>query len=69
MGAAMQIYAGFALLVIVILAIIVMAALVSNLVRSLRRRFGRTRAHDDLSVTTPPSRRVPPTSSHEHEDR
>jgi len=58
MGAAMQLYAGFALLVIAILVIIVLAALVSNLVGSVRRRFGRTRAHDDFSAPAPPSRRI-----------
>jgi hypothetical protein len=62
MGAAMQLYAGFALLVIAILAIIVIAALVSNLISAVRRRFGRTRAHDDFSAPAPPARRVPPTS-------
>jgi hypothetical protein len=62
MGAAMQIYAGFALLVIAIITIIVIAALVSNLIGAVRRRFGRarrfekTRAHDDFSAPAPPSR-------------
>ena len=52
MGSAMQLYAGFALLVIAILAIIVIAALVSNLIGAVRRRFGwtRVRAHDDFSA-------------------
>lgn len=62
MGAAMQIYAGFALLVIAILAIIVIAALVSNLISAVRRRFGWTRARDDFSAPAPRSRRVPPAS-------
>ena len=43
MASAMQLYAGFALLVIAIIAIIVLAALVSNLIGAVRRRFGRTR--------------------------
>jgi peptidoglycan/LPS O-acetylase OafA/YrhL len=68
MGAAMQLYAGFALLVIAILAIIVLAALVSNLIGSLRRRFGRSRAHDDFSAPAPPSRPVPPASRSENHD-
>ncbi len=68
MGAAMQIYAGFAVLVIAILAIIVLAALVSNLIGSLRRRFGRNRAHDDFSTSAPRSRRVPPASRPENHD-
>jgi peptidoglycan/LPS O-acetylase OafA/YrhL len=64
MASAMQLYAGFALLVIAIIAIIVLAALVSNLIGAVRRRFGRTRfgearAHDDFSATTPPSRPAP----------
>jgi peptidoglycan/LPS O-acetylase OafA/YrhL len=63
MGSAMQLYAGFALLVIVLLAIIVIAALVSNLISAVRRRFGRTRrAHDDFSAPARRSRRVPPAS-------
>jgi len=69
MGAAMQVYAGFALIVIVILVIIVGAALIGNLISAVRRRFGRTRAHDDLSVAAPPSRHVPPASRPENEDR
>jgi peptidoglycan/LPS O-acetylase OafA/YrhL len=61
MASAMQLYAGFALLVIAIIAIIVLAALVSNLIGAVRRRFGRirfggTRAHDDFSTPAPPSR-------------
>jgi hypothetical protein len=63
MAAAMQLYAGFALLVIAILAIIVLAALVSNLIGAVRRRFGwiRPRAHDDFPAPAPPgSRRNPP---------
>ena len=44
MASAMQFYAGFALLVIAIIAIIVLAALVSNLIGALRRRFRRTGA-------------------------
>jgi peptidoglycan/LPS O-acetylase OafA/YrhL len=68
MGAAMQLYAGFALLVIAIIVIIVIAALVSNLIGAVRRRFGktrglgRTRAHDDFSAPAPPSRAAPPAS-------
>jgi hypothetical protein len=42
MASPMQLYAGFAL--VVIAAIIVLAAIVSNLLGALRRRFGRTRA-------------------------
>jgi peptidoglycan/LPS O-acetylase OafA/YrhL len=68
MGAAMQLYAGFALLVIAILAIIVLAALVSNLIGSVRRRFGRSRAHDDFSAPAPRPRPVPPASRHENHD-
>ena len=68
MGAAMQLYAGFALLVIAILAIIVLAALVSNLIGSLRRRFGRRRAHDDFSAPAPRSRPVPPASRPKNHD-
>jgi len=68
MGAAMQLYAGFALIVIAILVIIVMAALLSNLVGSVRRRFGRTRAHDDFSVAARPSRPVPPPSRRDNHD-
>ena len=61
MASAMQLYAGFALLVIAIVAIIVLAALVSNLIGAIRRRFRRSRfawsrAHDDFSVAAPPSR-------------
>jgi len=64
MASAMQLYAGFALLVIAIIAIIVLAALVSNAIGAVRRRFGRTRfrgarAHDDFSPTAPPSRSAP----------
>jgi len=72
MGAATQLYAGFALLVIAIVAIIVMAALLSNLAGAVRRRFGKTRgfgktrAHDDFfSKTAPSSRRAPPASRSE----
>jgi peptidoglycan/LPS O-acetylase OafA/YrhL len=67
MGAAMQLYAGFALLVIAIVAIIVLAALISNLIGAVRRRFGRTRrvagtrAHDDFSKPAAPSRPAAPT--------
>lgn len=56
MGAAIQLYAGFALLVMAIIAIIAIAAIVSNLMAAVRRRFGgtrglaRTRAHDDFSA-------------------
>jgi peptidoglycan/LPS O-acetylase OafA/YrhL len=56
MGSAMQLYAGFALLVIALLAIIVIAALVSNLIGAVRRRFGWARAHDDFSGAVRPSR-------------
>ena len=64
MASAMQLYAGFALLVIAIIAIIVLAALVSNLIGAVRRRFGRTtfrgaRAHDDFSATASRSRSAP----------
>jgi hypothetical protein len=51
MAAAMELYAGFALVVISIVAIIAAAALISNLIGALRRRFGKTpetRAHDDF---------------------
>lgn len=68
MGAAMQVYAGFALLVIAIVVIIVLAALVSNLIGSLRRRFGRNRAHDDFSAPVRPSRPAPPASRSENHD-
>ncbi|HVB81665.1 MAG TPA: hypothetical protein VNE82_17165 [Candidatus Binataceae bacterium] len=62
MDAAMQLYAGFALLMIAIVAIIAVAALVSTLIGSLRWRFGRARAHDDFSDTAPPARHVPSAS-------
>jgi hypothetical protein len=51
MAAAMELYAGFALAVIVIVAIIATAALISNLIGVVRRRFGKTggtSAHDDF---------------------
>jgi hypothetical protein len=51
MAAAMELYAGFALAVIVIVAIIATAALISNLIGMVRRRFGKTGgtgAHDDF---------------------
>jgi hypothetical protein len=64
----MQLYAGFALIVIAILVIIVLAALVGNLVSSMRRRFGRTRAHDDFPAPAPLSRPVPPASRPENHD-
>ena len=57
MASAMQLYAGFALLVI---AIIVLAALVSNLSGALRRRFGRTGASRSA---TPASRSENPCSA------
>jgi peptidoglycan/LPS O-acetylase OafA/YrhL len=60
MAAAMQVYAGFTLLVIAILVIIVLAALASSLVRSVRRRSGSARAHDDFGPPAAPSR--PPAS-------
>jgi peptidoglycan/LPS O-acetylase OafA/YrhL len=59
MASAMQLYAGFALLVIAIIAIIVLAALVSNLIGALRRRFGRTRSSRSA---TPASRSDNPTA-------
>jgi peptidoglycan/LPS O-acetylase OafA/YrhL len=68
MASAMQLYAGFALLVIAIVVIIVIAALASNLIGAVRRRFrrarrfGKTRAHDDFSAPAPPSRSVPEAS-------
>jgi hypothetical protein len=62
MAAAMQIYAGFTLLVIAILVIIVLAALASSLVRSVRRRSGSARAHDDFGPPAAPSRPLPPAS-------
>ena len=68
MGAAMQLYAGFALLVIAIIVIIAIAALVSSLIGAVRRRFaktrglGKTRAHDGFSAPAPPSRPAPPAS-------
>jgi hypothetical protein len=66
MASAMQVYGGFALLVIAIVTIIVLAALVSNLISAVRRLFGRsrrkTRAHDDFSAPGPPSRPAPPGS-------
>jgi peptidoglycan/LPS O-acetylase OafA/YrhL len=68
MAAAMQLYAGFAVLMIAIIAIIVLAALVSHVISSVRRRFGRTRAHDDFSAPAPPSRPVPPASRSENHD-
>jgi hypothetical protein len=68
MGAAMQIYAGFALLVIAIIVIIVLAALVGNLISAVRRRIGRTSAHDDFSLPAPPPRPVPPASRCENHD-
>jgi len=60
MASAMQIYAGFALLVIAIIAIIVLAAIVSNLIGVLRRRFGRTGAS---RLATPASRSEDPRAS------
>jgi peptidoglycan/LPS O-acetylase OafA/YrhL len=68
MAAAMQLYAGFAVVVIAIIVIIVLAALVSHLISSVQRRFGRTRAHDDFSAPGPPSRPVPPASRSENHD-
>jgi peptidoglycan/LPS O-acetylase OafA/YrhL len=69
MAAAMQLYAGFALVVIAIVAVIVLAALLSNLIGSVRRRFGWSRAHDDFSSPTPPpSRPVPPAPRSEKHD-
>jgi len=66
MASAMQLYGGFALLVIAIVTIIVMAALVSNLISAVRRLFDRgrrkTRAHDDFSAPGPSSRPAPPGS-------
>jgi len=62
MGSAMQLYAGFALLVIAILAIIVIAAIVSNLIGSVRLHFGGTRARDDFSAPARPSRSATPAS-------
>jgi hypothetical protein len=65
MGAAMQLYAGFALLVIAIVAIIVVAALLSNLIGAIRRRFGKTRAvgktraHDAFSKPASSSHPAP----------
>ncbi len=40
MAAAMEIYGTFALLIIAVVAIIVIAALLSHLIRAIRRRFG-----------------------------
>jgi peptidoglycan/LPS O-acetylase OafA/YrhL len=60
MASAMQLYAGFALLVIAIIAIIVLAAIVSNLIGALRRRFGRTGA---CRSATPASRSENPRAS------
>jgi peptidoglycan/LPS O-acetylase OafA/YrhL len=62
MAATMQLYAGFTLVVIAILVIIVLAALASNLVRSVRRRFGSARAHDDFGPPAASSRPLPPAS-------
>jgi hypothetical protein len=73
MASAMQLYAGFALLVIAIIAIIVLAALVSNLIGAVRRQLGKirfrktrqfekSRAHDDFSASAPPSRPAPDAS-------
>jgi hypothetical protein len=62
MGATMQLYAAFAVLVIAIVLIIVLAALVSNLIGAVRRCFGWTRTHDDLSATAPPSHPARPGS-------
>jgi hypothetical protein len=50
MASAMQLYAGFALLVI---AIIVLAALLSNLIGAERRRFGRTEAPRSATPASP----------------
>jgi hypothetical protein len=49
MAAAMEIYGTFALLMIAVIGIIVIAALLSHLVRAIRRLFGATE--------TEPSRR------------
>jgi hypothetical protein len=62
MASAMQLYAAFALLVIAIVAIIAFAAIVSNLVGAVRRRFGgsrgsaKARAHDDFPAPASRSR-------------
>jgi preprotein translocase subunit SecY len=60
MGAAMQLYAGFALLVIVILLIIAVIALFVFLQRVARRLLGRATGRDDLSPHSPSQRRSPP---------
>ena len=57
MAAAMQLYAGFALLVIAILAIIVLAALVSNLVSRSAAAF-RTDALARMTISRRPPRRI-----------
>jgi hypothetical protein len=69
MASAMQLYAAFALLMIAIIVIIVLAAVVGNLIGTIRRRFGRNRSartqsgtrhtHDDFSPPSPPSRPAP----------
>lgn len=51
MAAAMELYAGFAMLVVVIVALIAAAALIDNVIGMLRRRFGKAPkigAHDDF---------------------
>jgi len=66
MASAMQLYGAFALLVIVIVAVIAFAAIVTNLVAAVRRRFGgsgrsaKARAHDDFSAPAAPSPKDPP---------
>ncbi len=54
MGAAMQLYAGFSMLVIVVLLIIVIIALASFFQRIARRLLGRQTDRDDLSRPGPP---------------
>jgi len=62
MASAMQLYGVFALLVIVIVAIIAFAAILSNIVIAVRRRFGKgerspkARTHDDFGAPAARSR-------------
>lgn len=52
MGSAMELYAGFALLIIVVVALIVLLALIAKLWETVRRMLGRsTRGRDGESAS------------------
>lgn len=59
MAAAMEIYGTFALLMIAIIGIIVIAALLSHLVRAIRRLFGATETEPSRRSGNQPGRRRP----------